>query len=105
MPADETTPAPGQRGEGQGISVAGGSNSKSTASNAGCPTLHIELCQNTARLHGGRILQALDSAGVTVRMYDRAAGRWTIPLQLADDDICVAEYRQQRFVTVREVDR
>jgi hypothetical protein len=33
--------------------VAGGSNSKSTASNAGCPTLHIELYRNTARLRVG----------------------------------------------------
>ncbi len=105
MPADETTPAPGQRGEGRGISVAGGSNSKSTASNAGGPTLHVELYRHTARLRGALILPLLDQAGVTVRMYDRAVGCWTIPLHLADDVICVAEYRQRRIVTVAEVDR
>jgi hypothetical protein len=38
-------------------------------------------------------------------MYDRAVGCWTIPLHLADDVICVAEYRQRRIVTVAEVDR
>jgi hypothetical protein len=105
MPANEKTPAPGQRGEGQRISGAGGSNRKATASNAGCPTLHVELYRHTARLRGARILPLLDEAGVTVRMYDRAVGCWMIPLHLADDVICVAEYRQRRFVTVAEVDR
>jgi hypothetical protein len=72
---------------------------------AGRPTLHVELYRHTARLRGGHILPLIDEAGVTVRMYDRAVGCWTIPLHLADDVICVAEYRQRRFVTVAEVDR
>ncbi len=83
-----------------------GSCSHGTATdrrNAGCQTLRVELYRNTARLRGGRVLQLLDDAGVTVRMYDRAQGCWTIPLHLVDDVICVAEYRQRRFVTVTEV--
>ena len=97
-------------GEGTGATSGPASRSKRTAQSrpkptAGCPTLHVELYRHTARLRGARILPLLDEAGVTVRMYDRAVGCWTIPLHLADDVICVAEYRQRRFVTVAEVDR
>ena len=73
--------------------------------NAGCPTLRVELYRNTARLYGPRILQLLDAAGVDARMYDRALGCWTVPVNRVDDVLCVAEYRQRRFVTVEEVDR
>ncbi|WP_448613341.1 hypothetical protein [Modestobacter sp. URMC 112] len=70
---------------------------------AGCPTLHVELHRNTARLHGARIPQLLDLAGVDARQYDRQGGCWTVPVARADDVICVAEYRQRRFVTVEAV--
>jgi len=36
-------------------------------------------------------------------MYDRQLGCWTVPANRVDDVICVAEYRQRRFVTVEEV--
>jgi hypothetical protein len=97
-------------GEGTGATSGLASRSKRTAQSrpkptAGCPTLHVKLYRHTARLRGARILPLLDEAGVTVRMYDRVAGCWTTPLHLADDVICVAEYRQRRFLTVAEVDR
>lgn len=102
-----TNARPEEVGTGAVMNMPGG-HDHGTAShrlNAGCPTLRVELYWNTARLRGGRVLQLLDAAGVTVRMYDRAQGCWTIPLHLVDDVICMAEYRQRRFVTVEEVDR
>src|SRR5215210_785963 len=70
---------------------------------AGCPTLHVELYRNTARLYGNRIPQLLDQAGVQARQYDRQRRCWTVSATRADDVICMAEYRQKRFVTVAEV--
>lgn len=67
--------------------------------------LHVELYRNTARLRGGAVRQLLDLAGVDARMYDRALGCWTVPADRADDVMCVAEYRQRRYVTVEEVAR
>lgn len=72
-------------------------------SNAGCPTLHVQLHRNTARLYGTRVPQLLDMANVQARQYDRQRGCWTVPITRADDVICIAEYRQRRFVTVEEV--
>lgn len=99
-----------QKETGAVVNVPGG-HAHSTAtepmqpSAAGCPTLHVELYRNTARLRGARIVPLLDEAGVTARMYDRSQGCWTIPAHLADDVMCIAEWRQRRFVTVEEVDR
>jgi hypothetical protein len=101
-----TTPAP-QKGTGAVVQPGSwdhGSASeplKTTA--AGCPTLHVELHRNTARLYGARISQLLDQAGVDARQYDRERHCWTVPVTRADDVICIAEYRQRRFVTVEEV--
>ena len=73
------------------------------APDASCPTLHVEVYRHTARLYGGRIWQLLELAGADARMYDRQLGCWTVPANRVDDVICVAEYRQRRFVTVEEV--
>lgn len=75
-----------------------------SATDAGCPTLHVELYRNTARLHGARIWQ-LDLAGVDARQFDRTRGCWTVAANRVDDVICTAEYRQKRFVTIAEVDQ
>ncbi len=74
-------------------------------SNAGCPTLHVELYRHTARFYGPRVWQLLDLAQVNARQYDRERKCWTVPADQAANVICVAEYRQRRFVTVEEVDR
>src|SRR4051794_39470339 len=68
-----------------------------------CKVLHVELYRNTARLFGGQVRPLLDLAGVDARMYDRALGCRTVPVNRVDDVICAAEYRQSRFVTVEEV--
>ncbi len=99
-----------QRETGVVVNVPGGhghtrASRRRKPSSAGCPALHVELYRHTARLHGARILQLLDAAGVTVRMYDRGRQCWAIPIARVDDVICVAEYRQRRFVTVEEVDQ
>jgi hypothetical protein len=102
-----TNARPLKTGTGAVVNVPGGRD-HGTAShrlNAGCPTLRVELYRNTARLYGPRVLQLIDEAGVDARMYDRALGCWTVPANRVDDVICMAEYRQKRFVTVEEVDR
>jgi hypothetical protein len=83
--------------------VNGTGSEGQNAPDAGCPELHVEVYRHTARLFGPRIWQLLDLAGVDTRQYDRQRGCWTVPADRADDVICVAEYRQRRFVTVEEV--
>ncbi|MCW2960262.1 MAG: hypothetical protein JWM90_649 [Thermoleophilia bacterium] len=81
----------------------GTASEPSKGSATGCPSLHVELYRNTARLYGARIPQLLDQAGVDARQYDRERRCWTVSVNRADDVICIAEYRQKRFVTVEEV--
>jgi hypothetical protein len=99
--------APGQKTEGAVMNMPGGhvQDSGPRRRNASCRTLRVELYRNTARLHGGRVPQLLDLAGVEARMYDRQHACWTVPVTFADDVITVAEHRQRRFVTVEEVTR
>ncbi|MDP9459333.1 MAG: hypothetical protein M3Q22_03460 [Actinomycetota bacterium] len=103
------TNAPDQKAEGVAVTmyVPGGHDHGIAAHrlNAGCPTLRVEIYRNTARLYGPRVPLLLDAAGVDARMYDRARGCWTVPANRVDDVLCMAEYRQRRFITVEEVDR
>jgi hypothetical protein len=81
----------------------GSASNPQRTTDAGCPTLRVELFRNTARLYGTRVPQLLDQVGVEARQYDRQRGCWTVPIGRADEVICLAEYRQRRFVTVEEV--
>lgn len=74
-------------------------------SQSGARTLHVVIGRHTAYLHGEKVFDLLDKAGIERRQWDHRRRVWMIPIQFAGDVMAYAEWKQRRVVTCEAAER